>query len=90
MARLASAPAWAIIGAREAASAVLEEAGLDNYLFSVEPRDEDWDLRVEHPVREGWESVTLPVDGRLLLASRTDRDARRRLAQSFRKRLLPA
>jgi hypothetical protein len=87
MGRLATHSASEIIGAREGAAAALDEAGLDNYLFSVEPRDEGWHLKVEHPVLEGWQSVTVPVDGALLLASRTDREARRRLAQSFRERL---
>ena len=87
MGRSATHSASEIIGAREAAAAALDEAGLDNYLFSVEPREECWQLKVEHPVREGWESVTVPIDGDLLLASRTDRDARRRLAERFRQRL---
>lgn len=78
-----------VIGAREAASALLEEVGLDNYLFAVDPAEDGWEVKVEHPVSDGWASVTLPVDGDLLLASRTDRDARRRLAQCWRARLAP-
>ncbi len=73
--------------AREAAGAVLEEVGLDNYLFSVDPREEGWEIRVEHPVREGWEQVRMPIDRELLLASRTDRNARRQLARSWGSRL---
>ena len=76
-----------VIGAREAAFALLEEVGLDNYLFSVDPAEDGWEVKVEHPVSEGWASVTLPVDGELLLESRTDRDTRRRIAQSWRARL---
>lgn len=80
---------YELIRAREAADAVLEEVGLDNYLFAVDPREEGWEIRVEHPVREGWEQVTLPIDRDLLLASRTDRNARRKLARSWRTRLAP-
>jgi hypothetical protein len=76
-----------IIGAREAAFALLEEVGLDNYLFAVDPGEEGWEVKVEHPVQDGWASVTLAVDAELLLASRTDRDTRRRIAQSWRERL---
>jgi len=76
-----------LLGAREATVAVLEEVGLENYLFSVDPREEGWELKIEHPVPEGWERVTMPIDRDLLLASRTDRNARRRLAQCWRERL---
>lgn len=76
-----------ILGAREAAREVLEEVGLDNYLFTVDPREEGWELKVEHPVSEGWQTVTMPVDRELLLASRTDRSARRLLAQRWRERI---
>lgn len=76
-----------IMGAREAAREVLEEVGLDNYLFTVDARDAGWELTVEHPVSEGWQTVTLAVDRDLLLASRTDRGARRLLAQRWRERI---
>ena len=78
-----------VIGAREAAFALLEEVGLDNYLFAVDPGEDGWEVKVEHPVSEGWASVTLPVDADLLLASRTDRDTRRRIVQRWRERLAP-
>ena len=76
-----------IVGAREAAQYVLEEVGLDNYLFTVDPREAGWELRIEHPVSGGWQTVTLPIDRELLLASRTDRGARRLLAQRWRERI---
>jgi len=77
-----------VIGAREAAFALLEEVGLDNYLFAVDPAESGWEVKVEHPVSEGWASVTLPVEADLL-ASRTDGDTRRRIVQSWRARLAP-
>lgn len=76
-----------ILDAREAARAVLDEVGLNNYLFTVDPREDGWELKVEHPVIEGWQTVTLPVDRDLLLASRTDQGARRILAQRWRDRI---
>lgn len=82
--------AWSashILSAREAAREVLEEVGLDNYLFTVDPRETGWELKVEHPVSEGWQTVTLSVERDLLLACRTDRRARRQLAQCWRERI---
>ena len=69
--------------ATEAASALLEELGLEAYLFAIEPRERDWELKLECAVKEGWQTVTLPVDIELLLASRTDSAARTRLLQSW-------
>lgn len=82
--------AWSashILSAREAAREVLEEVGLDNYLFTLDPREAGWELKVEHPVSEGWQTVTLSVDRDLLLACRTDRSARRLLAERWRQRM---
>jgi hypothetical protein len=73
--------------AREAVSALLDELGLEAYLFAVEPRDGNWEVKVECAVQEGWETVTLPVDIRLLLASPVDREARARLAQAWDAKL---
>ena len=70
-------------GATEAASALLKELGLEAYLFVIEPREGDWELKLECAVKEGWQTVTLSVDIRLLLASRTDSDARARLLRSW-------
>jgi hypothetical protein len=78
-----------VIGAREAAFALLEEVGLDNYLFALDPRDDVWEVKVEHAVQDGWASVTLPVEAELLLATRHDHAARERLARSWRARLAP-
>jgi hypothetical protein len=73
--------------AREAASALLETLELDAYLFVVEPREETWELKVECAISQGWQTVVVPVDIRELLASRTDPEARARLAQNWNARL---
>ena len=67
----------------DAAGALLEELGLDAYLFAIEPREDDWELKLECAFKDGWQTVTLPVDVELLLASRTDNAARARLLQSW-------
>lgn len=76
-----------LIQAREAAAELLEELGLDAYLFEIEPRDGQWELRVECAIEEGWENVVLPVPKALLLAGRDDVDARQQLLTDWRERL---
>lgn len=74
-------------GATEAARALLEELGLEAYLFAVEPREGDWELKLECALEEGWQTIALPVELDLLLASRTETDARARLLSSWGGRL---
>jgi len=69
-----------LAGATQAASAVLEELGLDAYLFAVEPREGSWELTLQCAVDEGWQTINLPVDIHELLESRTDAGTRSRLA----------
>ncbi len=70
-------------GATEATYALLDALGLSAYRFAIEPRETAWALKLECAVAEGWEAVTLPVDIDLLLASRTDADARARIANAW-------
>ncbi len=69
--------------ATEAAEGLLKELGLEAYLFAIEPRQGEWELKLECAVREGWQTVTLPVDTKLLLARRTGSGVRARLLQSW-------
>lgn len=71
--------------ARQAVSDLLEQAGLDAYLFEVEPRQGHWELRLECAIPDGWQTLVLPVDKDSLLASRKDDDARRRLIDNWRE-----
>ena len=71
----------------EAARSLLEELRLQAYLFAVEPREGDWELKVECAFKEGWQTITLPVTAELLLASRKDSAVRARLLQSWGGRL---
>lgn len=73
--------------ATEAAGALLTALGLEAYLFAIEPRDGEWELKLECAVKEGWQMVTLPVDIELLLASRTDNGVRARLLRSWGARI---
>jgi len=70
-------------GATQATYSLLDEIGLSAYQFAIEPREDAWALMLECAVAEGWEAITLPVDIDLLLASRTDGNARAQLISAW-------
>jgi hypothetical protein len=72
---------------KETAAALLEELGLKTYLFEVEPREEQWELRVECALDGGWQSVVLPIEKERLLQSRRERATRERLLSEWGVRL---
>jgi hypothetical protein len=74
-------------GATQAVSAVLERLELRAYRFAIEPGGEQWELTVECAVKEGWETVMLAVDIRLLLSSLRDERVQADLARSWGARL---
>jgi len=47
---------------RAAVERVVDELGPDAFVYTVEPKDAGWELRVECAVEEGWQVITLPVD----------------------------
>jgi len=55
-----------LIRAREVIGSVLEQLDVDAYLFEVEPREAQWELKVECAIDEGWGSFTLALDEPLL------------------------
>ncbi len=71
--------------ARQAVAELLEQAGLDAFLFEVEPREGHWELRLECAAPDGWQALVLSVDKDTLLASRKDDEARRRLIEDWRE-----
>ena len=73
--------------AREAISSLLEELGLAAYVFAIEPQEGQWQLKVECSIAEGWETVTVPVDVRTLLASRTEAEVRKNLLRTWDAKL---
>jgi len=74
--------------AREITAELLDELGLDAYLFEIEPHDDQWELKVDCAVETAgaWESTTLSVPKEILLASR-DAAIHRRLLAEWRGRL---
>jgi hypothetical protein len=74
---------------RDTVSELLDELRLDAYLFEIEPRDEQWELKVDCAVEAdgAWETITLSVSKQTLLLSRNDVPARRRMLTEWRERL---
>jgi hypothetical protein len=74
---------------KEAVADLLDELGLGAYVFEVGPHGEEglWELRVERAMKDGWQSLSLPVEPSLLLASRTDASARSRLLREWGRQL---
>lgn len=73
--------------AREAAGRLLEQLGLENYLYKIGPNDEGWRLRVDFAFEGGWKSVTVLLDAERLLASTTDPQASRKMLAELRRAL---
>lgn len=66
---------------------LLEQLGLEAYLFEVEPRPGPWEVRVECANPDGWQSVILAVELDRLLGSRSNGADRTRLLEDWGERL---
>ena len=73
--------------AKEITAGLLDELGLEAYLFEVEPRAGAWEVRVDCGYRGGWQSVTLAVDIDRLLDSRVNATSRAQVLNDWRERL---
>lgn len=77
-----------LLSAKDAAQALLDRLSLSAYVFEVEPREGDWEVRVECALQDdGWQRCTLAVDKALLVASARDAGARQRLLADWGERL---
>lgn len=76
-----------IAEAREAVAELLEELGLEAYLFAVEPRNAEWELKVDCAMDGNWETVTIPVPKEWVMKSREDTLIRQRLLRDWQDRL---
>lgn len=76
-----------LTAAKDATGALLDELGLEAYLYEVEPEEDAWRIRVDCASGEGWQSLSVTVDKQTLLASRTDAAARSHLTGILRERL---
>ncbi len=77
-----------LLQAREMARTLLEGLGLEAYLFEIEPREGQWELRVECAVDDGWQSTTFAIDKQSLLRSQEDIGTHERLLSEWREHLV--
>jgi len=73
-----------LANAREIVIQILEELRLDAYLFEVEPREDELEIKVECAVEGGWETVKLMVAKELLLRGIDDPGAHQLLLENWR------
>lgn len=73
--------------AREAAGRLLEQLGLANFLYKIDPNDDGWRLQVDFDIEGCWKSVTVELDAKRLLASTTDPRLSRQLRAELRRAL---
>lgn len=77
----------ALLGARAATEQILDELGLRNYRFDVEPASSAFDVFVEHEREGAWHAVRLHEEARVLLGARRSDQARREIAERWRAQL---
>lgn len=65
--------------ARQTVSRVLDEMGLDAYLFEIEPGEDDWQLHLECAAEDGWSRLTVNLDADTLAQAAEDEGAFRRV-----------
>jgi len=73
--------------ARAVTESLLEELGIEAYLFEVEPEEGKWGVRLECAVAEGWQTHHLHVSAERLLALAQDPEDRRALLAEWEAEL---
>ena len=72
---------------KAAVERLLGELGLRDFVFTLEPKESGWQLRLECSTAEGWQTIGLPADIADLRASLRDAAVRERLREDWRERL---
>jgi hypothetical protein len=72
---------------RAAIQSILDELGLQAFVFTYEARDSGSAVHVECATDGVWQTITLAVDPLDLLASAHDAAVRARVRESWRQRL---
>jgi hypothetical protein len=68
-------------------TALLDELQLEAYLFDIEPKPGQWDIKVECAIANGWGSYQLTADTDYLLHGQNDAVARAVLLDNWRDSL---
>ena len=76
-----------LVEAKDVTAGLLEQLGLEAYLFDVEPRDTAWEVHVDCAIDGAWQSVVFLIDRRLLRASGNDQTARAEVLKDWGERL---
>lgn len=76
-----------LIEAKEATAELLEQLGLDAYIFEVEPCEGPWEVHIECAHSGGWQTIAIAVEREQLVASRSDQADRDALLKDWRERL---
>ena len=76
-----------LIAAKEAVAGLLEELRLAGYLFEVEPREGDWEVRIECELEDGWRITHLDIAKDQILASVHEPKVRASLLRTLRTHL---
>jgi hypothetical protein len=79
-----------LTNATEAIRLLLSELALEDYRFTIDPREPESEVGVEYAATDGWRTATLHVGDAALLASRTDPKLRSQLASQWRETLIHA
>ncbi len=69
--------------AREAAAGVLDDLGLEAYVFDVEPGETAFRVHVEYRTTAGWQTRDMQVAPRQLADAAGDARSRARLAEQW-------
>lgn len=58
--------------ARSTVETILNEIGLETFLFEIEPREGQWEIKLECPIDEGWEIFNLTASDEYLIRGEND------------------
>jgi hypothetical protein len=78
-----------LANAREIVGHMLEEFGLNAYLFEVDPVDKEVRVKVECALDDEWSTVELTLEKGLVLRGMHDPDAQQSIRDQLRKALAP-
>lgn len=78
-----------LVIARDAANSIMEELGVEAYLFEVEPQGAHYELKVECACEAdgGWVSLSLTLPKEKLLTGFDNPEVKRRLFEYWDKKL---